>query len=113
MFENFEFVYLAGSLIVGFPIWSFLFLYRKDLRKEMLISSLAIGLLAPLWEPWFLTDYWHPESLNTLRVGIGDFAYGFFFGGIGNVIYEVVCGKHFSKRKPQIVLACFKYDFRN
>ena len=99
MFADFQYAYLVGNFLIGLPLWVFLFVYRKDLRKEILISSALIGILAPLWSPWFIKDYWHPESLNFWRLGAGDFMYGFFFGGIANVIYEEIFGKHYAKRK--------------
>ena len=101
MFDNFQYAYLIGNFLIGFPLWLFLFIHRKDLRKEILISSLLIGILAPLWSPWFIKDYWHPESLNFWRLGAGDFFYGFFFGGIANVIYEEIFGRHYAKRKDR------------
>lgn len=99
MFDNFQYAYLIGNFLIGFPLWLFLFIHRKDLRKEILISSVLIGVLAPLWSPWFIKDYWHPESLNFWRLGAGDFFYGFFFGGIANAIYEEIFGRHYAKRK--------------
>jgi hypothetical protein len=107
MLDNFQNAYIVGNLIVGLPIWTIFFLRRKDLRKEMLLSSILIGILAPLWSPWFIADYWHPESLNFLRVASGDFMYGFFFGGIANVIYEQIFAKRYAKQKTKIYWAWF------
>ena len=101
MFNNFQYAYLIGDFLIGLPPWLVLFALRKDLRKEILLSSVSIGVLALLWGPWFLKDYWHPESLNMWRASSGDFMYGFFFGGIASVIYEEVFGKCYAKRKDR------------
>jgi len=97
--DNYQYAYILGSLLVGLPIWSILLVHRQDLWKEILFSSLTVGIIAPFWELAFLKDYWHPELMNPWRIVIGDFFYGFFFGGIASVIYEECYGKYFSKRK--------------
>lgn len=97
MFTDFQYAYLLGSLL-AFPVWIALYLHRKDLRKEMLMASLCIGVAALLTESIFHKDYWRPEIFNGWSVGIEDFLYGFFLGGIASVIYEEVYGKQYSKR---------------
>ena len=97
MVSNFQYAYLAGDLL-ALPLWIILFVHRKDLRKEMLIASVAIGIVAVLTEPFFLQDYWHPQTFNGWPVGIEDFLYGFLLGGIASVIYEEIYGKKYSKR---------------
>ncbi len=77
--------------------WLVCFLLRKDLRREMLTVGLCIGVLAPLWAPWFFSDYWYPTYASLY--GLEDSLYGFFAGGIVSAIYEEVYGKRFSKRK--------------
>jgi hypothetical protein len=93
---EFAYAYLVGTCIFGIA-WLPLFIYRKDLRREMLVMGTIIGLLAPLWAPWFLVDYWSPAY--ALWFGIEDFLYGFFTGGIISVIYEEFYAKRFSVRK--------------
>ncbi len=69
----------------------------------MLWASLSIGILTVLFAPSFLKDYWRPEYLHASWAphwplgGIEDFLYGFFIGGVTNVIYEVTFGKQFSR----------------
>jgi hypothetical protein len=93
---DYSYAYLIGTLIFGF-VWLTLFFVRKDTRKEMLLVSLFIGILAPLWAPWFFRDYWNP--LYAWFFGIEDFLYGFFAGGIVSVIYEIIFGRRLSKRR--------------
>lgn len=106
MVDNFQYTYLLGSLI-ALPPWLYLFIHRKDCRKEILIASFCVVILAIIWAPWFLKDYWMPEYVHSYffknwRLGGGeDFLYGFFLGGISNVIYEEVFGKRFCKRRDR------------
>ena len=95
---SYQYAYLFGNLLILFPLWLFLFLHRKDLRKEILIVSLLIGIGGPLSELWYLRDYWQPETFNGWPIGIEDFLFGFFIGGIASSIYEELFGKSHSKR---------------
>lgn len=95
---SYHYAYLIGNLLILFPIWLFLFVYRKDLRKEILIISLIAGIAGPISELWYLKDYWRPEIFTGWPVGIEDFIFGFCIGGISAVIYEEIFGKHFSNR---------------
>lgn len=99
MFEHYNWAYLLGDLLVGFPIWLILFYIRKDLQREMLIAGLLLGIISMLCEHVFWKDYWHPESFNLIRTQLGDFGYGFFFGGIASVIYEILSKKYLSRKK--------------
>ncbi len=92
--------YLIGSLII-LPFWSLPLYHRKDLARELLSMSVIGGLLAVLFAPPFLHDYWHPTYVLPLWSfgGIEDFIYGFFIVGIASVVYEELFGKKFVKRK--------------
>ncbi len=93
---DYHYAYLTGTLIFGI-FWLILFALRKDLRREMFAVGLCIGILAPLWAPWFFNDYWQPQY--AWFFGLEDFLYGFFGGGIVSVVYEEAYGKRFSMRK--------------
>lgn len=91
--------YLIGTLVF-LVIWTALFLYRKDLRKEMLFMSSLIGILSVITAYWWWTvDWWLPPTLTGTRVGIEDFLSGFTSGGIMAVIYEEVFKKRYYKRE--------------
>lgn len=96
MLDSLRYAYLLGDMFVAL-VWLPLFLYRKDLRVQMLVVGIAIGVLAPVWELSFLVDYWHPQY--AWFYGLEDFLYGFFAGGIVSVVYEEVFGKRIAKRK--------------
>ena len=98
--SDYAHAYLVSSLIV-LPIWLILFYHRRDLAREMLIMSLIGGLLALLFAPPFLHNYWHPIYVLPLWSfgGIEDFIYGFLIVGIASVIYEELFGKRFINRK--------------
>lgn len=92
---------------MSLPVWLFLFFYRRDCRREMLWASVCIGALTVLFAPPFLKDYWRPEYLHMTWApgwplgGVEDFLYGFFVGGITNVIYEAAFGKHLARRRDR------------
>lgn len=102
MFNNFKYAYLIGNFFF-LLVWIILFLYRRDLRKEMLTMSL---LVAPLGftQVFYFQDYWRPDYfwkpiIN--MVGIEDILFSFFIGGIAAVIYEEFFGKKYTKRHLQ------------
>ena len=95
------FIYLALDFIF-ITIWSFLFFYRKDLRKKIFLSSIVLiplGFFDYLSQP----NYWHPPTFFSLPVGIEGIVFGFSIGGIASVLYEEITNKHlkkFRKKKP-------------
>ncbi len=95
---SYRYAYLSGVLLVLLPLWLFLFFHRKDLRYEILKVSLVIGIGGPLSELLYMRDYWRPETFIGWPIGIEDFLFGFFIGGIACSIYEELFGKHYSKR---------------
>jgi hypothetical protein len=63
--------------------------------------SFLFGILGPLSELWYLQDYWRPQIFTGTRIGIEDFLFGFFIGGIASVIYLELFNKHISKQKDK------------
>jgi len=94
------------DLAVFFPIWLFLYFFRKVLRRELLTVSMLFAVVAPISEIIYLRNYWRPQTLFS---GIylfhypvpvlEDFLFGFFIGGIASVIYEEMWGKRISNRR--------------
>ena len=74
---SYSYAYLIGDLLLGF-FWLFLYLFRKDLRHELLITSFVFGVCGPISEIIYLRDYWKPELLFGNSIGIEDFLFGFF-----------------------------------
>src|SRR3989344_1352521 len=103
------YAYLVGDLIF-LSFWVLLFLFRKDLRREMLIMSIVSGLLFPL-ALIYIPDYWYPDHVvNSLPLGIEDFLFAFAIGGLGAVLYEVIFSKNHAlcecrKRDPRELVA--------
>jgi len=88
------------GLIFFLIIWIGLYLYRKPLRKEMLIMSLLCAPLGPLSEIFYFRDYWHPEYLiKIFGFGLEDLLFAFFIGGIAAIIYEEFFIKKIKKPK--------------
>lgn len=94
----YEHAYLISNILLS-PIWLFLYTRRPDVRKKLLAISIFGGITALVTSPFFLHDYWHPPLLFNLPVGIEDFLFGFFAGGIASVLYEEFYGKRFARRK--------------
>lgn len=79
--------------------WIFLFLWRKDIRKEMLFMSFLWGISAFILGDAYTSDWWHPPTITGTRLGIEDFLFGFIIGGIAAVIYEEIFKKKIKQRK--------------
>jgi hypothetical protein len=97
MISTYQYSYLIGNLLLLVP-WLVLFAWRKDLRHKILIMSFIIGLFGPLSQLFYLRDYWHPQLFNGWRIGIEDFLFGFFIGGISCTIYEELFGLKYTSR---------------
>ena len=87
-----SYAYLVGDAIFV-VIWLFLFLLRKDLRREMLTMSAVGSIFAPL-ALIYLPDYWSPAHIfGNFPLGIEDYIFAGSIAGIGAVIYEAVVGR--------------------
>ncbi len=104
-----KYVYLL-ALIPFCLIWAFLFFKRKDLRKEIILTSFFIGILSVLTSYfWWTKDWWRPLTVTGTIVGFEDFIMGFTSGGIMSVIYDYIFRKKYQKvnLKNNIVGAFF------
>ncbi len=88
---DYRYFYIVSSLLY-FLIWLFLFVRRKDLRKGMLLLSVAFGIAAVLTEEMFSQDWWRPEMFTGTPIGIEDFLFGFSVAGIAAVLYKELYG---------------------
>ena len=83
------YLYFWGSTASIF-VFIIFYLWRKDLRIEMLKSGIAVGIVGIFSEYIFFQDYWIPPLLFTIGPfgGIEDFLFGFAAGGVGTVLYK-------------------------
>ncbi|MFA6252889.1 MAG: lycopene cyclase domain-containing protein [Patescibacteria group bacterium] len=94
------YVYLIGSGIYAF-IWLMFFIFRKDLRKKILVSSF---LAAPLGisECLFIPEYWIPQ-FKTIPLGqelfLESILFCFFLGGVSAVAYQIFFQKNLFQCK--------------
>lgn len=99
MYIDQRFVYIIAT-IPFIALWLFIFLKRRDLRQEMLLMSLIIGILSLLTSYyWWTIDWWKPLTMTRTIIGVEDFIMGFTTGGIMSVIYELIFKKKYYKRK--------------
>lgn len=98
-----HYTYLIGSLI-ALAFWAILYASRKDVRREMLVVSIAsvpIGLILS-GLAWTL-DWWVPQTITGTRVGIEDVFYGFGVGGVAAAIFQLLSRqrlKYSGKKLP-------------
>jgi len=95
---NYQYFYLFWVLIFA-AAWIGLYLWRKDIRKEMIIISTLFGIGGVLSQIVYLNDWWRPETITQTSIGIEDFLIGFFIGGLAAVIYEEVYKKRIKLKK--------------
>ncbi|HEY4505072.1 MAG TPA: lycopene cyclase domain-containing protein [Candidatus Paceibacterota bacterium] len=94
-----QYVYLV-ALIPFCLIWISIFLARKDLRQEMLVMSIIVGLLGLATSYyWWTVDWWRPLNITGTRIGVEDFIIAFTSGGIMATLYEVVFKRGLYKRR--------------
>lgn len=94
----YTYTYLWMGLIF-FIFWLFLFLWRKDVRKEMLVMSVIFGIIGPLADLLYTQDWWSPLTITKTTIGFEAVIVGFMIGGIAAVIYEELFKKKIKLRK--------------
>jgi len=105
-----QYIYLIGSLMF-LAIWGVIFYFRKDLRREMLVTGVMGSFV--VWVGgayWFTHDWWYPETLLGNGGGIEDIIFGFANFGIAAVIYDAVFHRRYSAthwHKPKIYIGIF------
>ena len=72
---SYQYSYLIWTGIF-FLIWLILYLWRKDIRKEMLIISVLFGFGGIFSELIYVQDWWQPLTLTNTSIGIEDFLIG-------------------------------------
>lgn len=88
MNEKYAFLYLCLSYI---PIWLYIFFKRKDLRKKLIRTTIAGGIVAPFTDYFHFRDYWIPPSiLNTEYAYFEDIIMGAMIISVVATIYETV-----------------------
>jgi hypothetical protein len=104
--------YLIYGLTFLVP-WIAVWIRRRDLRVELLVSSLVTAPLGPIFERWYHLDYWKPRVLGPFAVGLEDFLFGFGVGGLGAVAYEVLAGRvrvpRYGWQNPLLFVAIFLF----
>lgn len=95
---SYQYSYLIGDFIL-LAIWIILYLWRKDIRKEMLLLSIIFGIGGIFVQFIYIQDWWHPLTITNTIVGIEDFLFGFVTGGIAGVIYEEIFKRKVKIRK--------------
>lgn len=95
---SYQYTYLIGDLII-LSIWVSLFLWRKDIRKEMLVISAIFGFVGLIAESIYILDWWKPLTITNTPVGMEDFLFGFGVGGIVSVVYTIIFKKRVKIKK--------------
>lgn len=90
--------YISISALM-FPVWLYIYIKAKWLRLRIRNIGIYVGILAGVFEPLFIADYWNPPSL----LGIDnfylpeDFIFGFLSGGIAISIYNFIFSIEYVK----------------
>lgn len=85
--------------LLFFVVWLGLFIWRKNIRKEMIIMSSIFAFAGPMADILYTQDWWKPLTLTGTRIGVESFLVGFMIGGISSVIYEEIFKKRLKIRK--------------
>ncbi len=93
-----QYLYLLASLFL-FIVWLVLFIWRKDVRKQMLLMSFLFAFAGLIVELAYIKDWWKPLTITNTPIGVEDFIFGFAFGGVASVVYEELFKQRIRKRK--------------
>ncbi|MCF7910353.1 hypothetical protein K9L16_01620 [Candidatus Pacearchaeota archaeon] len=94
---EYRYAYFVGGMIL-LAFWIILFLWRKDLRKELIIVSLIFAVFGPFMNFIYFIDWWNPPTITNTIISPEDFLYCFALAGIAAVIYEVLYKKKLKIR---------------
>ena len=85
-----QFVYLIFVLMF-FPAWMALFIFQRDVRKELLVVG-VFNAVAGFFLEWFVwtKDWVHSLTLTHTPAGIEDVLLGFFLAGISTGLFETL-----------------------
>lgn len=100
--DNHRYAYLFGALLLGI-VWVYLFITKKNLRKEMLYISFLISIFG-FTEHFFYGRYWEPElivNILSLNVGAESLILCFFYGGVGAVIINAIFNVTTRQTEPK------------
>jgi len=98
---NYQYAYAAWTFLF-FIVWTAFYLWRKDVRKEMLFISILFGFGGPASELIYIQDWWQPLTLTGTAVGFEDFFIAFFIAGVSSAIYEVVSEKRIRIKRAAL-----------
>lgn len=97
------------AIIVLFFTWIALFKLRKDLRKKMILSGVAM-VPTTLLEYWCKRDYWNPPGPYFLEyISIENILFFFFTTSISVSIYDVLFQKKNVKIKKRKTALLYIY----
>lgn len=101
-----NYAYLISISLFVLP-YLFIFLFRKDLQRKMMWSSL-LAMLTMAFEFLFIPEYWHPITIfNLAPFEIEGFIFMFFAGGISSACYDLIFNKKEILEKKRNI---FKYS---
>ena len=87
--------YILFSLVV----WLGLFLYRSDLRKEIVVMSVLSAPLGPLGDFFYRRDYYNLPILNGDLWILQSSLLGFFLGGVSAVLFAELFKRRYARRR--------------
>jgi hypothetical protein len=91
------------SLVFGL-FWLIIFLWKKELRGEILTTSLIFSVMG--FSEIIFKEYWSPKSvfglIESIGFGFEDILFCFFLGGISATIWEVLFFKKERHLKQRI-----------
>jgi len=100
--DNFGYLSIALLLL---PIWLYIYLKAKWLRLRMRNLGIYLAILAILFEPLFIADYWNPPPLFGIEgfYAVEDFIFVVISTGIAisifNFTFSIKYVKHYPRRK--------------
>jgi hypothetical protein len=99
-----QYAYLILGLLL-LLVWLLFFFLRKDVRREMMLTSLIFGIGGVLAEHIYVRDWWHPLTVTGTQLGFEDFLFGFTTGGVASVVYEVLFRRRLGRTKSKRLLS--------
>lgn len=84
----YEGLYLK-AMLVALLLWSVVFLFAKNQRKEMITIGLFGAIAGPIQELWYTKDYWQPAYIGPWP-WIEDILFGFVVLGSASIFYEKI-----------------------
>ena len=97
----YQYTYLLMAILF-LIVWILIFSLRRNLRREMIFTSIVGMIAGPFTEIAYTRDWWTPITITGTRIGPESILCGFALGGLSAVMYKFAFKKNTERSDLQL-----------